>query len=109
LFPSERLPKVNAADVIIEDKEVAFLNTCNLQGLETPINQLTTKTLSTPVRMNGQVVDISTPAVMTSQNSTDEQALGSGEETHAGIPFQIGLDIFPGVGAAQPNSFALLP
>jgi hypothetical protein len=109
LFPSDRLPKGNAPSIIIEDKEVTLLNPCALQNLETPINQLTTKAVPPPFRMDSQVVDVSSSSIMTGQDRPDEQALGSGEETNSGISFQIGPDIFLRVSVAQPDSFTLSP
>lgn len=100
LFPSDRLPKRNAVGIIIEDEEVAFLDTNTLQSLETHIDESTTKALPPPVRMDCKVVDVPTPAVMAGQDCADDSAVGSGNKTHARIPLQIGLDILPGVSFA---------
>jgi hypothetical protein len=87
--PARRFPKCNAIGIAIKNENVAFLNARLLQDLQATVSKLTTETLPTVVGMDCKMVDVSTSAVMTTQNSTDYVAIGCSNKAHPWISLKI--------------------
>lgn len=107
--PPHRFPERNAAGIVIENEDMAFLDALISKDLKASLCQLPTDTLPTAVRVDCKMVDVSPSAVMSAKHGAYDTTVGRGNETHPRIAIQIWLDVLPWIGIAQANTFALLP
>jgi len=102
-------PECYAGGVVGEDEDIASLNASLAELRQTGIHQLPAGTLLPVLPGHGQMVQVTPPAVMTTQYRADEAALFLGYETKTRIAPQICSDRVTGVGFVQPDAFGAPP
>ena len=93
--PPDRFPKGNRITVVIHDEQMALLKPRLRQRVQAALNQLTTKRTAAVPRMNRQMVDESSSAVMAAKNGSNEDSAGDSDVTHPRVALQVRLDALP--------------
>lgn len=107
--PPNGFPERNAICIVIENKDVAFVDVWVSQGCQTTVNESTANALPAVVGMNCQMMNVSAPTIVSGQDYAYNFVTGSSNEAHPRVTIYIRLDIFSRISIAQADSPALLP
>ena len=107
--PADFLPEGFSFLILLEYKEMAFLDPRISEGFHTSLGKLSSCALLLVRLCNGQMVEVAASPVMAAQSRADNDTIVLCNKTHAGIAIQVGFDLFALISAAQPDIFGFLP
>jgi len=88
---------------------MTFLNADCRKAGEAFIDERPADAPITKIGGDGERMQVAPTAVVAAQNRSDQAAVVSGDETQAGVPFEIRLDTASRIGSAQADIFRRFP
>jgi hypothetical protein len=84
-LPARARPEFYSFGIIGKDEDVALLDACLTQFLQTPIDQLAAQACSPVACCHRQVMKVAPPAVVPTQDGANQPALSLRHETEARV------------------------
>ena len=109
MFPSAAIPKFEAARIIIRNQDVRSLQAGFLQSCQAFADQSPADATSPAGRVHREMINISAPAIVTAQDSSDDDPAVFGDSTQPRVALQKTLDCFSIVTFSNVQAFDPVP
>jgi hypothetical protein len=109
LLGADAVPESPASDILVENEQMAFLDTHLAEGREGKPNESAPKSPASVGGRHGQMMNQTTTTVVPAKNGGDHDPVVYSDKAEAGIALKESANVFERVGVAESDTFSRVP